>query len=158
MVISILNVLVVLLKMAFGFILTKYVAMNMGPAGVALFGQLQSLVSLFQNIPHGISNGVISNTATVKDESTMSHWSWWLSSIQICFLIYVLLLITCFFNVEISNFIFKRSDFNSFYILLVLLYPLFHLYSLGNAMNTGLLKFKQYLVLNIVSMLSLIHI
>tara|TARA_R110000851_G_scaffold4753_2_gene19665 strand:+ start:13265 stop:14500 length:1236 start_codon:yes stop_codon:yes gene_type:complete len=155
---SILNTFVVLLKMAFGFILTKYVAINMGPTGVALFGQLQSLVSLFQNIPHGISNGVISNTAAVKDDATRPYWSWWFSSLQMCVIIYSLLLSSCFFYVEIAELIFKRSGFENYYLLLVLIYPLFHLYSLGNAMNTGLLKFKEYLTLNITAMIAYIVI
>lgn len=151
---SILNGFVVLLKMLFGFIITKYVAILGGPAAVAFLGQFQSLVTIFQNIPNGTSNGIIALTPLWNEKNKIK--SLWFGSLVILICIFIFLLLSLFFSDELNEFIFSNENFNKYYFLLVVIYPFYHFYSLLNAINTSKENFTLYFKTNIISMLTYI--
>lgn len=64
---SILTAISTIIKILSGFIINKTVAIYVGPAGIALIGQLQNFVLIMSNLSNGaISNGVVKYTAEYK--------------------------------------------------------------------------------------------
>ena len=145
---SILNIVIVFLKMLFSFLITKYIALTGGPIAIAYLGQFQSLLSIFQNLPNGTSNGVIA--ITPKSDNKKGIWA---ASFYIGVGVFSLLLISAFFSKQLMIVVFSDSSFSKYYIFLVILYPLYHLYSLLNAINTSQEKFKLYFKSNIIMMI-----
>ena len=64
---SILTTISTIIKVLSGFVINKTVAIYIGPAGLALIGQLQNFVLIMSNLSNGaISNGVVKYTAEYK--------------------------------------------------------------------------------------------
>lgn len=148
-----LNSLIIILKIIFGFILTKIVAVQGGPIAIAQFSQFQTILSIIQNLPNGSSNGVVANTPNYRNIDRIEVL--WGSSLVVSVVIYSVLLL-----ISIILFIFSEVSINAYpYILIaIVLYPLYHLYSLGNAINTSYGFFNEYFLSNIISISSFIFL
>ncbi|MGY3993801.1 O-antigen translocase [Aeromonas veronii] len=73
-----LGALLTLLRMLTGFIVTKFVAVSVGPNGVALLGQLQSFVAGVNGlIANQIGQGVVRFTAEHVDSGYETTKEWW---------------------------------------------------------------------------------
>ncbi|ECE3894745.1 O-antigen flippase, partial [Salmonella enterica] len=56
--------LLTLLKMIMGFIIAKIIAIYTGPAGMAMLGQIQSIINSFNGIINSpVSSGIVRFTA-----------------------------------------------------------------------------------------------
>ncbi|QRK80803.1 hypothetical protein [Shewanella sp. LZH-2] len=148
-----LNSLIIILKIIFGFVLTKIVAVQGGPIAIAQFSQFQTILSIIQNLPNGSSNGVVANTPNYRKIDRIEIL--WGSSLVISVAIYSVLLL-----ISIVLFLFFELNINAYpYILIaIFLYPLYHFYSLGNAINTSYGFFNEYFFSNIVSISSFIFL
>ena len=70
--------LLTLIKMAMGFVIAKVVAIYTGPTGMAMLGQVQSMVGSLNgiiNAPAG--SGVVRFTAEHKDNGFAACSPWW---------------------------------------------------------------------------------
>ncbi|QDO76391.1 MULTISPECIES: O-antigen translocase [Aeromonas] len=75
--------LLTLLRMAMGFVIAKVVAIYTGPTGLAMLGQVQSMVGSFNgiiNAPAG--SGVVRFTAEYKEQGFDACAPWWRSALQ----------------------------------------------------------------------------
>lgn len=75
--------LLTLLKMAMGFVIAKVVAIYTGPTGMAMLGQVQSMVGSLNgiiNAPAG--SGVVRFTAEYKDQGFEACAPWWRAALQ----------------------------------------------------------------------------
>ena len=144
------NSIIIFLKMLFGFMVTKYVALVGGPSAIAYLGQIQSAVTIFQNLPSGISNGIVANTPESKKKSQLGRL--WFTAFGFGIFIFFILILSLLFKDSISG-LFSNSDgFSRYYVILVLSFPFYYLYSISNAINTSQEKFNIYFLSNIVSM------
>ena len=75
--------LLTLLKMAMGFVIAKVVAIYTGPTGMAMLGQVQSLVGSLNGIINApVGSGVVRYTAENKQQGFESCAPWWRASLQ----------------------------------------------------------------------------
>ncbi|MGL6256866.1 hypothetical protein ACSZMM_18230 [Aeromonas caviae] len=73
-----LGALLTLLRMLTGFVVTKFVAVSVGPNGVALLGQLQSFVAGVNGlIANQIGQGVVRFTAEHVNSGYETTKEWW---------------------------------------------------------------------------------
>ena len=75
--------LLTLLKMAMGFVIAKVVAIYTGPTGMAMLGQVQSMVGSLNgiiNAPAG--SGVVRFTAEYKEQGFDACAPWWRAALQ----------------------------------------------------------------------------
>lgn len=82
---TLLSGIATLTRLVSGFISLKIVAVVIGPAGVALVGQLMNFITMTGTVASGaINNGVVSLTAKYHDDECHKHRLWrtavWLSS------------------------------------------------------------------------------
>lgn len=75
--------LLTLLRMAMGFVIAKVVAIYTGPTGMAMLGQVQSMVGCLNgiiNAPAG--SGVVRFTAEYKEQGFNACATWWRAALQ----------------------------------------------------------------------------
>ena len=139
-----------LVKFLTGFISVKVVATLIGPAGIALLGQLNNFSSIIMTIASGgINNGVTKYIAEYKEsESTVKDFlSTALKITLVCSFVCGVLLII--FSTGLSSLILKSTEY--YYVFVILGITLF-LYALNNLLISilnGYKEFKKYVSVNI---------
>lgn len=106
--------LLTLLRVASGFIVSKFIAIYAGPTGVAILGQLQSFVlGLNGLVVNQVSQGVVRYTADNQEEDDYSKCvPWWHASTSLIMLtLGVTIPIICIFSSFISQWLFDNSEY-----------------------------------------------
>ncbi len=141
-------------KMATSLVLSKLLAVFVGPAGVALIGQLMNGVAIFLNLSNGaIHVGITKYTAEyeAEPEKRQQLFNSALVITIICSLAIGVLLIL--FNRPLSSYLLKTQDYG--YVIIILGATLW-LYALNInllAITNGLKQYKVYIIANITSSL-----
>lgn len=141
-----------LVKMATGFVTIKFVAILVGPSGVAMLGQLQNftqLTLLFST--GGINNGVTKYVSENKDDkntiiSVLSTSSW-----ITLFLSIISGLILVILSKTISLVIFKDTKFSFVFIIFGFTVFLYAFNSLFLSILNGFKEFKKFVSISISS-------
>lgn len=104
--------LLTLLRMSSGFVIAKVVAMYTGPTGMAMLGQVQSLVASMNgiiNAPAG--NGVVRFTAEHHAQGFSACSPWWRASVRwIALLLAILIPLGCIFAKPIALWLLSSQD------------------------------------------------
>lgn len=150
--VSLLSGVMTLIKMIMGFAVSKAVAMYTGPAGMALLGQVQSVIlSLNGVINSPVGNGVIKYTS----ESSPDYHKcspWWRASLSYVFSLSVITIIAgCFFSEAISKALFDRADYYWLVLVMVFVCPLTAMGTLISSILNGLQNYKQYVITGMLS-------
>lgn len=75
--------LLTLLRMAMGFVIAKVVAVYTGPTGMAMLGQVQSMVGTLNGIINApVGSGVVRFTAEYKEQGFAACAPWWRAALQ----------------------------------------------------------------------------
>lgn len=75
--------LLTLLRMAMGFVIAKVVAVYTGPTGMAMLGQVQSMVGSLNGIINApVGSGVVRFTAEYKEQGFYACAPWWRAALQ----------------------------------------------------------------------------
>ncbi|MGL4958113.1 MAG: O-antigen flippase, partial [Plesiomonas sp.] len=75
--------LLTLLRMAMGFVIAKVVAIYTGPTGMAMLGQVQSMVGSLNGIINApVGSGVVRFTAENKEQGFVACAPWWRAALQ----------------------------------------------------------------------------
>ena len=75
--------LLTLLRMAMGFVIAKVVAVYTGPTGMAMLGQVQSMVGSLNGIINApVGSGVVRFTAEYKEQGFAACAPWWRAALQ----------------------------------------------------------------------------
>ncbi|MGE6648192.1 O-antigen translocase [Shewanella colwelliana] len=147
---SILSGISTLIGMISGFIITKVIAVYVGPSGMALIGQLQNFINLVM-----LSAGGFLKTALVKFTSEFSNDiekrnSYWSASIVvISFFNLLSFVILFFYSSEISTLILKSDDFEFIFVIFSISLPLFILNTVLLSILNGLSEIRKFVILNI---------
>lgn len=145
-----LNAISTLVKMLTGLISVKVVASIVGPAGVALLGQLSNLSSIILGIANGgINNGVTRYVSEYKDEKTKvaSLLSNALQITLVCSIIAAIILIV--FSNVISKYVMLSDEYGYVFIVFGFTIILYSLNSLLISILNGFKQFRKYVIVNI---------
>lgn len=148
--------LLTLLKMGAGFLVGKVVAIYVGPSGLAMLGQIQNVVALFNglvNSPAGA--GVIRYTAqNVQHDNYLACSPWWRASMlwMIAIALVIVSLSFCFSD-EISLLLFNNTEYSSIIIITASVLPLTAIGTLINSVTNGQQKYKRFISIGMVSVI-----
>lgn len=138
-----------------GFIVTKVVAVKIGPTGIALVGQYQNTITILAMIATGaIASGVIKYLATYKDdhENQQRVITTALSIVLLCSVaVSIFVISTCVF---LSQTTFHTEMYWEVYALYAVFVILISLNTLIGAVFNGLKQIKTLTIVNIVGSLS----
>ncbi|WP_063645051.1 O-antigen translocase [Aliivibrio fischeri] len=147
--------LLTLIKMAVGFVIVKVVAVYTGPTGMAMLGQVQSMVSSLNgliNSPAG--NGIVRFTAENKEYGFDACSPWWRASVQ-----WVLIIATIGIPVglllsdRIATWLFQDSKLAWVVMVTVCVLPLSAIGTLCNSVINGQQLYRRYVSLGMLSVL-----
>lgn len=147
-----LNAVSTLVHMCTGLVSVKVVASIIGPAGVAILGQLNNLNSMLQGLAAGgIRSGVTKYLAEYKNDETKVA-SYISNALRISALFTLAISLVCIFGHQIlSERIMLSPDYGYVFIVLGFTIFLFTLNSLLISILNGFKEFKKYVVVNISS-------
>lgn len=127
--------LLTLLRMLTGFLVTKFVAVYIGPTGVAFIGQLQSFVNGINGlVANQIGQGIVRFTAEHKSDDYEKIKEWWSAATSLLFITVITIsAIVMLLSVQLSSWLFNNTVYYWVFIVIGLSLPL-------NAINSALLS------------------
>lgn len=142
-----------LYKIFSGFIIAKIVALYTGPAGIAMLGQLQSLLTAMNGIVISpVGNGIVKHTASNVHHGYESCSRWWRASFLFSFgLILIVLPLGLYFNEFISLHIFNNTAFSWLVTLCCLVLPLSVINTAFISVINGEQRYKRYVSVGFIS-------
>jgi len=147
--------LLTLSKMASGFIIGKFVAVYIGPSGIAMMGQLQNLIGILNglvNSPAG--SGVVKFTAQNINEGVEISSKWWRASFRwIIIMTAIIISATIFFSAELSHWMFDTEKFKNIIIFAALLMPFTAIGTLLTSILNGHQQYKKYVSIGMLSVM-----
>lgn len=146
--------LLTLLKIGAGFLVGKVVAIYVGPSGLAMLGQIQNIVALFNglvNSPAGA--GVVRYTAqNYKNDNFNACIPWWRASmLWIICLATLLTILSLIFSQELSLILFNNESYSKIIIITSLVLPLTAIGTLINSVINGQQNYKRFILIGMVS-------
>ncbi|WP_378012702.1 O-antigen translocase [Aeromonas hydrophila] len=147
--------LLTLLKMAMGFVIAKVVAIYTGPTGMAMLGQVQSLVGSLNgiiNAPAG--GGVVRFTAENKEHGLEACTPWWRASLHWVLIISAIAIpLGIFLAKPIAAALFQDRNLAWIVIATVCVLPLAAIGTLCNSVINGQQLYRRYVGLGMLSAL-----
>lgn len=149
-----LNAIAAIIRMLTGFVSVKVVAVLIGPAGIALLGQLNNFAAIFLTISTGgINNGITKYIAENKNEhDTMAIYlrtALWITAILSITSGLVLIIGASYF----SKIILEDVQYTSIIVVFGCTIILFSFNGLFLSILNGFKEFKKYATINTVSSL-----
>ncbi len=140
------------LRIVAGILISKFIAIYIGPQGMALVGNLRNFLSVLQSIAiSGLYKGVVRTVSQVKDNaieltktlSTVFYFGFF-SSVFLAFL--------CYYNAEFINDLIFSSNYNYSYIIetFAIVLPFYALNMFAFSIMNGFSKHKYLLLINIL--------
>ncbi|EJG0326644.1 TPA: O-antigen translocase [Vibrio parahaemolyticus] len=145
--------LLTLTKMAMGFVIAKVVAMYTGPTGIAMLGQVQSMVTSFTGLTNApASSGVVRYTAENCEHGYAVCSPWWKASLQwIIIISSIIIPLGLLFSEELSNWLLHDPKLSWVVVVTVCLLPLSAIGTLCNSVINGLQQYRRYIALGMLS-------
>lgn len=145
--------LLTLLKMAMGFVIAKVVAIYTGPTGMAMLGQVQSMViSLNGVINAPVSSGIVRYTAEKHGEGFENCAPWWRASLQWVLIISAIIIPTGLLLAEhLAIWLFKNDSLAWLIMVTVAALPFSAVGTLCNSVINGQQQYRRYVILGILS-------
>lgn len=147
--------LLTLIKMVMGFVIAKVVAIYTGPTGMAMLGQIQSMVGSLNgiiNAPAG--SGVVRFTAEHKDKGLSACTPWWRASLQWVLIISAIVTPTGLLLADnIAKWLFQDPKLAWVVIATVCVLPLSAVGTLCNSVINGQQLYRRYVGLGMLSAL-----
>ena len=143
------------MRMASGFLIAKVVATYTGPGGIAMLGQVQSLVSALNGIvaaPAG--SGVVRYTAEHNAAGLDGCAPWWKAALKwVALLLAVVIPATCIFAKPLAQWVFGDVRYFWLVILTALALPLSAANTLVASVINGQYQYRRYVGLGMVSVI-----
>ena len=146
-----LNTANISVKIISGIIISKFIALFIGPEGMALIGNLRNFFSTIQSLSiSGLYNGVVKFIG--KSKSDVLELTKTLSTVFYSgFFTSVLLAFVCYYNAEyINSLIFKTNNYTYVIEVLALVLPFYALNMFVFSIMNGFSKYKILLIINII--------
>ncbi|MEH8260722.1 O-antigen translocase [Aeromonas veronii] len=145
--------LLTLLRMLTGFIVTKFVAVYVGPTGVALLGQLQSFVAGVNGlIANQIGQGIVRFTAEHRKNDYEITKAWWSAATSLLLITVIGVGVTIvLLSKPISLWLFENIEFYWLLIIVGFSLPLNAINSVLLGVLNGLGENKEYVYTSMIS-------
>ena len=147
--------LLTLLRMAMGFVIAKVVAIYTGPTGMAMLGQVQSMVGSLNgiiNAPAG--SGVVRFTAEYKEQGFDACAPWWRAALQWVLIISAIAIpVGLLFAKPIASGLFKDVNLAWVVMATVCVLPFAAIGTLCNSVINGQQLYRRYVSLGMLSAL-----
>ncbi|MGN5059033.1 O-antigen translocase [Aeromonas caviae] len=147
--------LLTLLKMAMGFVIAKVVAIYTGPTGMAMLGQVQSMVGSLNgiiNAPAG--SGVVRFTAEYKEQGFDACAPWWRAALQWVLIISAIAIpVGLLFAKPIASGLLKDVNLAWVVMATVIVLPFAAIGTLCNSVINGQQLYRRYVGLGMLSAL-----
>lgn len=147
--------LLTLLRMAMGFVIAKVVAIYTGPTGMAMLGQVQSMVGSLNgiiNAPAG--SGVVRFTAEYKDKGFDACAPWWRAALQWVLIISVIAIpLGILLAKPIASSLFQDDNLAWVVVATVCVLPFAAIGTLCNSIINGQQLYRRYVGLGMLSVL-----
>lgn len=147
--------LLTLLRMAMGFVIAKVVAIYTGPTGMAMLGQVQSMVGSLNgiiNAPAG--SGVVRFTAEYKEQGFDACAPWWRAALQWVLIISAIAIpVGLLFAKPIASGILKDVNLAWVVMATVIVLPFAAIGTLCNSVINGQQLYRRYVGLGMLSAL-----
>ncbi|MBP6467761.1 MAG: O-antigen translocase [Fusobacteriaceae bacterium] len=153
--VSALTGLLTLLRMIMGFIIAKVVAIYAGPTGIAMLGQVQSMVTSLNGIINApIGSGVVRYTAENIDKGFNVCSIWWRAAIHWVALISIITIpLGIILSNQIATWLLHDSSLAWIVIVTVSVLPLSAMGTLCNSIINGQQKYRRFISLGMISTL-----
>ncbi|MDX7609837.1 O-antigen translocase [Aeromonas caviae] len=147
--------LLTLLKMAMGFVIAKVVAVYTGPTGMAMLGQVQSMVSSLNGIINApVGSGIVRYTAEQKEQGFEACAPWWRAAVYWVLVISAIAIPSGLLLAEhIANWLFQDKALAWVVMATVCVLPLSAIGTLCNSIINGQQHYRRYVVLGMLSAL-----
>lgn len=145
--------LLTFVRMAAGFLIAKVIALYAGPTGIAMLGQLQSIVAGLSGVANSAAGtGVVKYTAEHNLKGFEYCSPWWRASLQwIIILCSIIAPIAILISPILSRWLFNSNDFYWLIIVTAVLLPISAFGTLVTSIINGLEKYRRYVVLGMIS-------
>ncbi|MEQ6292386.1 O-antigen translocase [Vogesella sp. GCM10023246] len=145
--------LLTLLRMSCGFVIAKVVAVQTGPAGIAMLGQVQGFVGALTSVVSApVSNGVVRYTAANQALGHEFCAPWWRASIHWLIVMLILAIpLVCAFSYQLSGLLFSTYQYNWVIILAGCVLPLAGLSTLFTSVLNGMQNYRRYVISGMIS-------
>ncbi|CAM6314868.1 O-antigen translocase [Enterobacter hormaechei] len=142
-----------LLKMLMGFVIAKVIATYTGPTGMAMLGQVQSMLNSFNGIINApVSTGVVRFTAEHHKSGYEKCSPWWRATLEWTIILCVILIpSTILFSGSLSQWLFQRADYYWVINLTAMCLPLAAIGTLFSSVINGMENYRRYVFLAMFS-------
>lgn len=139
-------------RLASGFVVSKVLAVFVGPAGLAILGQMSNISNIFQTISSGgITIGITKYISEYADDKIRQQ-KIILNALIITFICSALCSVfILFFYKYINNVIFDQQNYESIVLIFGATIVVFSFNTAISAVLNGLKNFKLYIRINIIS-------
>ncbi len=148
-----LNTANISIKIIAGILISKFIAIYIGPQGMALVGNLRNFLCAIQSIAiSGLYKGVVKFISELK--TNLAELTKVLSTVfYFGFFSSLLLAFICYYNAELINDIIFSNNYNYTYVIeiLAIVLPFYALNMFIFSIMNGFSKYKILLVINIMS-------
>lgn len=144
------NAISVVIKVSSSLVISKLLAVMLGPAGYALIGQFQNAVGLVSNLVSGtVTTGVTKYTAEYFDDEPRQRAIWQTACRLMLYssLSASIIIILC--RVQLSLLLFKQPDFSDVFIWFAISLPGLALNAVLLAIINGKKEFRSFVLANI---------
>ncbi|ATP10360.1 O-antigen translocase [Aeromonas salmonicida] len=147
--------LLTLLKMVMGFVIAKVVAVYTGPSGMAMLGQVQSMVGCLNGIINApVGSGIVRYTAEKKDQGFEACAPWWRAALQWVLIISAVAIPTGLLMANhIADWLFQDESLAWIVMATICVLPLSALGTLCNSVINGQQLYRRYVGLGMLSAL-----
>lgn len=147
--------LLTLLKMAMGFVIAKVVAIYTGPTGMAMLGQVQSMVGSLNGVINApVGSGIVRYTAEKKELGFEACAPWWRAAVQWVLIISAITIPSGLLLAEhIANWLFQDRALAWIVMATVCVLPLSAIGTLCNSVINGQQLYRRYVGLGMLSAL-----
>lgn len=149
---SLLTAVSTIITVIAGFIINKFIALYIGPSGLASIGNFQNFIQIIKTLGGGsISTGVVKYTAEYSSNKDKLGK---LLSTALYFVLFSTVLISIIiilFASQLNNLIFAEAEYTSIFYILGLTVGLFFLNQFLLSILNGLKQIKTYVLVNIIT-------
>jgi PST family polysaccharide transporter len=158
---SILSAIATIIKILSGFVINKFISIYIGPAGLALIGQLQNFIKIVTTFSNGaITQGVIKYLA--ESDNIEQKQKIISTSIMISlFFSFIISVILILFKNDLSKIILKNIKYSKVFMIFGISIYFYSLNSILLSILNGQKEIKKYIIINIINsvlILGLIYI
>jgi len=139
--------------MLIGFVIAKVVAIYTGPTGMAMLGQLQSVILVFVGISNSpVGAGIVRYTAEYNQQGLNACAPWWKASLQWAVAILLVVIpVGCILSENLSYWLFDRYDYAWLIVVTVLTLPFAVCGALINSVLNGMQRYRYFVGLGMIS-------